>query len=716
MSDNTSADANANILTSALKMLEEQRVLYSNRFGNAGIKSHEEIVPDVVAEFQGEHTPDFRFGLMMAGMKDALKGKKILVFGGLGDSWYKFDRWALDHLGVAEEDITIVDMGKVNDRLKYQYGNIEILTQDQVAADPSLLKGKGFDMAMVITPPKQHMQCIEQAYDLGLPIMVEKPAFTTVKEYDEFEAMRQRKQKEQNKPLSAYFMDWEALLALPLYAALGHEIPFRDTIKFKNEEKFKEFNQNGIKEVKVTFAEGRGNPLVASGHRGFLGRVDQGGGMALDLFPHVLIPLATLGFKHKEITDANYGTTTDKLGVYQQIGKESKWQNVAEWYARAEAIMDFNGRDISVQAEVGKFAYENDMRIELYDDKGNMLKYEFGHEIGEVKLFNEKGEELASDKGMADPYAMMMVQANHGFNAANENAQERGDNQGEVAYGMETQTVINFIEESTKAARSKKGGNKLTQLAMHKRKERKVIGKAGEYATRNAEYKEREIKASNITYMTYDNQYFWTAEGPMFDDKRKCFWFTDIENGLLCQYKLHPGEGEEKLKIWKPTADGVGKDGRPVQMIGGTTVINQDGNIIFMMDNGGANPGINMFNPDTEEFINIGKIPDSEAPNNRPNDITTIKVNDKVLMLVGTMNKDWHKWREEDGSIKRLGGFNLVDPNNFTQHKIHFAESTANGEAKVREPIITNGLADGGKAPDGNGRIVDWAETVEHAN
>ncbi len=108
------------------------------------------------------------------------------------------------------------------------------------------------------------------------------------------------------------------------------------------------------------------------------------------------------------------------------------------------------------------------------------------------------------------------------------------------------------------------------------------------------------------------------AEGPIFNEQDGNFYYVDIDGNQLCQYDPNTKE----LKSWSA----------PKKVCG--VAVNQDGSLIVTMQD-----GLFYFKPDNTgtQWLKINDI-ESDHPENRPNDATTVQCSDgKTRLFLGTM-------------------------------------------------------------------------------
>lgn len=246
---------------------------------------------------------------------------------------------------------------------------------------------KDLDYIVVLTPPGAHKTNIEEAMKTGLPIVVEKPLAGNREDVDAIEGML----KDYKAPV--YCIDWEVMHALPLLAAAGVNMPFKDAMEGSPAEAYKAFDFNDIRHIDGRFVEGGDNSLgdldYVKKNRPWLFDYCQGGGMLYDLAVHPLNVLAALGFKNAGLDDVYLGTPikegTDehgkpvyKKGVYQRFGKMPPGEKTGEIYGRAEMALQRHDGEPSIDTviEVAKGAAVNDGRLVMIDGKGNKLQWE----------------------------------------------------------------------------------------------------------------------------------------------------------------------------------------------------------------------------------------------------------------------------------------------------------------------------------------------------
>jgi len=179
-----------------------------------------------------------------------------------------------------------------------------------------------------------------------------------------------------------------------------------------------------------------------------------------------------------------------------------------------------------------------------------------------------------------------------------------------------------------------------------------------------------------------------TAEGPIWDPQRRVFFYTDIENGTLhCYAPRH-----HHTTTWQIGAED--------QAIGGIVALNQDGSVLLVLE-GGPNAGVNYFDPETGHLLTIpNSWPETDKPQNRPNDGTVVTIEGKGALVFGTMSK---AWQEEAASNKRAGAFYLLDPD------LNLKKLTI--DAPYSGPVICNGLA-GGAQDESGALTLFWAESI----
>lgn len=663
-----------------------------------------EVGNPAAAPKQHPLSPPFGFGVQQVGTQGKLEGKKVLVYGA-GDVWYKFILAPLLHLGVKPEDITIIENTKHAADLAWQHEGMNFLTRKELGKtlaeqkkNLGRLKDKNFDFAIIATPPKAHLECIQEAFDLGLPVVVEKPAFVSSAEYNAFEELCR---KENGK---AVFIDWQRAQSTLLYAALGYEVPFADSIEWNKRAEFKKLAKDKIAKVTANFIEGRGNPLAAIAHRGHLtthADLKEGSwcsaGMFADMGIHPVNAVMACGAKLKHITKAFFGNNPDEQGFFQKLTRTRNEANTPESFASVDAIMSWNGQDnIPVHMECGKGPYPcvNDSQTVFEYESGKRLVHEFGYRTNRVTLYAADGTVLATAKERGEPYEKMFLEAQYLFDHAPAGPL--------MAYGPESLRALQLVEEAHEYAcdHPDKAPNTMWQSALEGQ-DLKADAREKTFTVKNYKIlspKEEVIKDSCQGHST--------AEGAIFDQTSGNFWYVDIEHGLLVRY--NPDGGERKT--WKLTRHELDKDGRPKQMLS-VAAVNDDGSVLVMLSEGGSNAGLNYFNPETNQLVHIGKIPEweHEHPENRPNDATIIKIGGRNHLLYGTMSRHWDKRFNLDSTYERTGAYYLLDLETLESKKIRF-------DGEVSTPLITNGLADGGDIMTDKGmqKILFWSETVEN--
>lgn len=658
-------------------------------------------IRSAVAARQHALTPPFQFaGQQQEGTKDRLNGKRVLVYGA-GDVWYKFLLAPLMHLGVNPKDITIIEKERPKEDLGWQYKGVNIVTCDELAASPDLIIKGQFDFGIVATPPGAHAKCAKEAIEkFGLPVLIEKPLFTSTSEYDQFAAFC----KEKNGHVVA--VDWQRELSTLLYAAMGQKVPFDDSLEFSDRTKFETLAGEKIKSVSARFIEGRGNPLAAITHRKHLlnASLTEGswasGGMLADMGVHPINALTGGGFALEKITKAFFGGATDEHGDSEVLPRVRDKANVAEMFAYVDAAMSYNGQgNIPVHIECGKGPAPNinDGRTIIEFESGKKLVHEFGHRMNSVTLYDDKGKEIATGRDRGEPYERMILEAEHLF-------AKMPKDKPLMAFGPEGREGIRLIEEAHRhACDHPPVERKMRQSALNEQGVEIDVGEKAKgfraVSIGEGEYKiispEEVIKGSCQRHAT--------SESAIFDKQSGAFFYVDIEHGLLtrCDTKT------DQRTSWKLTGSELDEDGRPKQMLS-VAAVNKDGSVLVMLSEGGANAGLNYFSPETGELTNIGKIPSWEKthPDNRPNDATTMEIAGKNYLVYGTMSRHWDKDFDAASAFNRTGAYYLLDPVTLESRQLSFEGS------HCPTPLITNGLADGGTLPDGK-KILFWAETVE---
>ncbi len=672
------------------------------------------LVGNAAAVQQHPLTPNFQFaGVQQEGSKDRLKGKKVLVYGG-GDVWPKFIMAPLLHLGIKPEDITLVDMKPPPEGLEWQYKNINVIVRPDpkqpLNGDPDFIKNQKFDFAIVATPPSAHESCAKEAIGNGLPVMIEKPIFSSTTEYDRFSEFCAEKNAH------AYAIDWQRALSTPLYAAIGQTVPFADAIEYKGADganlqnnPFPELLANDeVTDVRAIFTEGRGNALADIRHRGHLLKALQQGkwacaGMLADMGIHPINSITGAGFTLNKITGAFFGGASDEQGYRETIPHSREEGAESEMFARVDTEMSWNGKTVPVHFECGKGSAPNvnDGRTIFKYKSGKTLVQEFGHRVNRITLYADDTMQtvLATATDRGEPYERMFMEASHLFDKWKGTAKD----QARIAYGAESREALRLVEESHEhACDNPPVVPKMRQYALDEMSTPQDIGeKARDFKTTTIqEYK----TVSSEEVLAGSAQRHSTAEGITFDQKSRCFYYVDIEHGLLVRYNPN----SEKRTTWKLTSDELDEDGRPKQMLA-VAKANQDGSLLLMLSGGGENTGLNYFNPETGRLKNVGNIPawENKHPDNRPNDETTLTIDGKNYICYGTMDRHWDKKFDANSNLERTGAYYLVDPETSESRKLTF-------EGDHPAPLITNGLADGGTTADGK-KILFWAETVEDA-
>lgn len=675
-------------------------------------------VGDTTAANQDPSAPDFLFaGGPQKGTKNRLQDKKILIYGG-GDVWPKFIRSPLLHLGIKPENITIVDLNPKPKGLEWQYEGMNFIQRETpdspLNGDPDYIKKQNFDFAIVATPPSAHESCAKEAIENGLPVMIEKPIFSSTAEYDKFASLCEEKNAH------VYAIDWQRALSTPLYATLGQTVPFSDSIEYKDGQDKKvedgslfqkHLANDEVEDVRAIFTEGRGNALADIRHRGHLLKALKEGkwacaGMLADMGIHPINAITGAGFTLNKITGAFFGGASDEQGYREAIPHSREEGAESEMFARVDTEMSWGKQgNIPVHFECGKGSAPNvnDGRTIFKFKSGKILVQEFGARVNRITLYTDDTMKdvlaTASDRG--EPYERMFLEASHLFDKWSESAKD----QARIAYGVESREALELIEKSHQHACEypPEAGAKMRQYALDEMGEQKDVGEkaAGFKVEKIEEY--RTISPEEV--IAGSCQRHSTAEGVTFDQKSGCFYYVDIEHGLLTRYNPNA----EERTTWKLTSDELDVDGRPKQMLS-VAKVNQDGSVMVMLSGGGENAGLNYFNPETGVLKNVGNIPAWEVAHldNRPNDETTLTIGGKNYICYGTMNKHWNKKFDANSQLQRTGAYYLVDPVTNESHPLTFEEG------KYPAPLITNGLADGGDTKDGR-KILFWSETVEDA-
>ena len=480
-------------------------------------------------------------------------------------------------------------------------------------------------------------------------------------------------------------------------------MPFSDSIEYTSREAFSAVANDQVVDVRAIFTEGRGNSLADIRHRGHLLKdlsEEKGwacAGMLADMGIHPINSITGAGFKLEKVTGAFFGGVSDEQGYRAPITHSREEGAEAENFARVDTEMSYNGRTVPVHFECGKGSAPNvnDGRTIITFASGKKLVQEFGHRVNRVTLYNVDGETVlatASDRG--EPYERMFLEANTLFN-------KWPKDHGYIAYGAESREALRIIEQSHSHACDNSQVERMRQYALDEMGAQKD---AGEKAT---DFKITTVGDGQYKTISPDEvmpgscQRHTTAEGAVFDEKSGCFFYVDIEHGLLIRY--NPNNDERNT--WKLTSDELEADGRPKQMLS-VAKVNHDGSVMVLLSGGGENAGLNYFNPETSEMKHVGKVPDweSQHPDNRPNDETTLTIGGKNYICYGTMDRNWDKKFDTESHLEHTGAYYLLDPQTLESKQITFE----NGY----KPIITNGLADGGDTPEGK-KILFWAETVE---
>jgi len=667
--------------------------------------------------------PPFVFGGdPQEGSEGRLKGQKVLVYGG-GDVWYKFIQGPLRHLGIDPKDITIVETAEhpIPQGLEWQYKGVNVIRRKELdaklAEDSNFIKKQNFDFAVVATPPSAHEVCAKEAIENGLPVFIEKPMFKSTAECDNF------KKYCDEKGAYAYAIDWQRSLSTLLYSTLGQETPFADAITYGGGGKaeFAKLANEEIEKVSARFVEGRGNALLALDHRGHLAKASLGeksgwasAGMFADMGIHPLQTLTSAGFKLNKVIKAFFGGASDEHGYRNYVPHDRKG-TAPEMYSRVDMHMSWeNQSGIPVEVESGKGSKPNvnDGRTIFHYKSGKKLVHEFGHKTNQVTLYDKDGKVLATAIDRGEPYERMFLEGATSFKqwAKEDEGKKRISR---IAYGKESREAIRMVEEAHRHACDHPAPKnwKMRQLAIDEMGPAKDVGekaedfkihKIGEGQYKTVSPKDEVFKESR--------QWHSTAENASYDKQSGCFWYVDIEHGLLTRYNTKT----EERKTWQLTPHGpddLDEGGRPKQMLSVVKVNEKDGSVMVMLSGDGPNAGLNYFNPETAELTNIGKIPKWEKthPDNRFNDETTLTINGKNLLCYGTMSKHWDKRYADnpetgEREYARTGAYYVVDPDTMESHKLTFEG--------MKPPLITNGLADGGTTADGK-KILFWSETVE---
>lgn len=654
-------------------------------------------------------TPGFQFGgVQQEGTKGRLEEKKVLVYGG-GDVWPKFIMAPLLHLGVKPENITIVDLKEPPEGLEWQYEGINFVKRNeldtQLKSDPDYLKKQGYDFAVVATSPSAHGVCAKEAIENGLPVMIEKPMFSSTKQYDEFTDYCGEKGGH------VYAIDWQRGLSIPLYATLGQEVPFADSINYTNQEAFKQLKDEELVDVKAIFNEGRGNALADISHRGHLlkGLSEQGGwacgGMLADMGIHPIHSITGAGLRLEHIDDAFFGGPSDERGYRQEVARNLNTDNEAEMFARVDATMSLGEqKNIPVHFECGKGSAPNlnDMRTIFTFKSGKTLVQEFGHRVNTVTLYDKNKQVLATASDRGEPYERMFLEASALFDKWSESCKGKS----KIVHGDACREAIRVVEESHRHACKHpfKEPRSMRQYAIDE-----GLGEAKDAGDKASNFQLFTVGQDQFRHVCADEvipgscQRHANAEGATFDKQSGNFYYVDNELGLLGRYNPNTEENQ----TWRLASDELDADGRPKQMLS-VARVNQDGSVIVLLSRGGPNAGLNYFNPEKGELHHLGRVPEWEAqhPDNRPNDETTLTIDGKHYICYGTMDKHWDKKFDGESQYQRNGAYYLIDPATLESHKIEFEEGHP-------APIITNGLADGGNTADGK-KVLFWAETVEN--
>ena len=616
------------------------------------------------------------------------------------------------HLGVRPQDITIIDLNRPPEGLEWQYKSINFMTRHELDArlesNLDYIKEQDYSFAVVATSPSAHGVCAKEAIKNGLPVMIEKPMFSSTKQYDEFVKYCD----EQGGHV--YAIDWQRSLSTPLYTTLGQDMPFADSIEYDNREAFSTLASDAVVSLMAIFNEGRGNPLADIRHRRHLLKnlSEEGGwacgGMLADMGIHPIHSVTGAGFRLERITDAFFGGSSDDHGYRPEIQRrrDAKDGNEPEMYARVHARMSLNGqKNIPVTFECGKGPAPNmnDMRTMFELASGRLLVNEFGHRVNRVTLYSNNDMKAvltrATDRG--EPYERMFLEASELFDKWKKTAK----GEARIAHGDACREALRVVEEAHRyACDTSFQGRKMRQIALEQGwgDVQDVGEKAGDFIVVTIE--EGQFKIISPEEVLKDScQWHANAEGAVFDAVSGCFYYVDNELGLLARYN----PATEEHKTWRLVSPELDVDGRPKQMLS-VARVNHDGSVVVMLSQGGENAGLNYFDPNTGELRNVGKIPgwEQQHPDNRPNDETILNIKGKNLICYGTMDRNWDKKFDTDSKFERAAAYYLLDPATLESRQLTFEDGVFSGT------IITNGLADGGDAGHGK-RFLFWAETVE---
>jgi len=152
-----------------------------------------------------------------------------------------------------------------------------------------------------------------------------------------------------------------------------------------------------------------------SAREAWLGNRSRGGGLLLDLMPHItnMTNLIGNGLEIDKIETSVQSVNTGKPGEYKTICRENgnltyiddNGHEVQTVEDRAKVIGTMkNGAEF--EFEVGRFATNNEHFLELEDENGRVLRVEYKHPY-QTTLKGKDGELLGSATMEIDPYCLI---------------------------------------------------------------------------------------------------------------------------------------------------------------------------------------------------------------------------------------------------------------------------------------------------------------------
>lgn len=338
-------------------------------------------------------------GQYPASWRNKYKGQKVFVSGVGGEAYQQMYAPALAHLGV---EVIGYD---TRQGIPLRHG--ETLS-DTIDRNENSTIPEGIP-ALVMCPNNRHMMQTITLLNRGHPVGLEKPVCMA----DEVD--RTKANIEVNGS-QVYCTDFNHMMARSLIAlAGGVKMPYMDEIETQTTDtgvldaikQGKPLVDSPIKSIKARYYQAGGAVGGGLEHRAWLTNLSLGGGVLTDLMTRQFNIAQLLGLRFHTSNEVALSVNDGEHGEYKPV----EYKNQAEHEAKVNGIMkDADGRDISFDFGVGKYAAKNELYCEVVFENGQSLRLDWTppHRVNELTWRDEQGGVLSTLTTKMDPYILIL--------------------------------------------------------------------------------------------------------------------------------------------------------------------------------------------------------------------------------------------------------------------------------------------------------------------